>query len=188
MLGAAIGTAIIPFCPNIYMLAAFASFQGFCSGILDTGGNVSLVWMWGDAVAPYMQMIHFAFGLGAFMCPLFVEISLEITGSYKASFWFFALMFVPIVAAFAYLPSPKPAAASKERIVRKRTKFEVGLIVIGAFILALYVGAEVSMGGYIYSYFVELLGQSGSDGDFLTSAFWGSLAVYPYPKENILFS
>ena len=57
------------------------------------------------------------------------------------------------------------------------TTWQWALILLGSLMLALYVGAEVSMGGYIYSYFVKLLGHSESEGDYLTSAFWGCIAV-----------
>lgn len=31
-------------------------------GFLDTGGNVTIVWIWGSEVGPYMQSLHFWFG------------------------------------------------------------------------------------------------------------------------------
>lgn len=43
--------------------------QGLAMGVLDTGGNVSLMRLHGKEVAPYMQTMHFLFGLGAFASP-----------------------------------------------------------------------------------------------------------------------
>lgn len=36
-------------------------------GLMDTGGNVVLLRLWGSDVGPYMQTLHFSFGLGAFL-------------------------------------------------------------------------------------------------------------------------
>jgi len=36
----------------------------------------------GDKVSPYLQSIHLAFGVGALVSPLFIELSRSITDSY----------------------------------------------------------------------------------------------------------
>ena len=88
-----------------------------------------------------------------------------------------AILYAPVALFIGLLPSPKAAEESKQRIIRKRTMREYILVAIGAVILAVYVGAEVAFGGYIYSYFVRFLERSGSEGDFLTAVFWGALTV-----------
>ncbi|CAC5381924.1 NAGLT1 [Mytilus coruscus] len=42
-------------------------------GVLDTGGNVFCVRLWGVKSPPYMQALHFAFGIGAFIAPLIAQ-------------------------------------------------------------------------------------------------------------------
>ena len=44
--------------------------QGIGMGLLDTGGNVMLIKIWGESVGPYMQLMHCLFGVGAFASPL----------------------------------------------------------------------------------------------------------------------
>lgn len=42
-------------------------------GVVDTGGNVLLLSMWGESVGPIMQGLHAAFGVGAFLGPLLAK-------------------------------------------------------------------------------------------------------------------
>ena len=41
---------------------------------LPTGtGNVLLIYLWGSDVGPWMQFMHFCFGVGAFVAPLLMR-------------------------------------------------------------------------------------------------------------------
>lgn len=66
----AIGTALAPWWQQLSKLMACISFVGVSMGLLDTGGNVVCLELWGRQSAPYMQALHFSFGLGAFVAPL----------------------------------------------------------------------------------------------------------------------
>ena len=70
----AIGTAALPGLHS-YVLAAMAvSTWGVAMGVLDTAMNVMLMWLWGPARGePYMQAMHFFFGVGAIGWPSAVE-------------------------------------------------------------------------------------------------------------------
>jgi FHS family Na+ dependent glucose MFS transporter 1 len=54
---------------------------GIAMGFLDTGGNVQLLRLWGTKSAPYMQALHFAFGIGALVAPLIAKPFLRATPS-----------------------------------------------------------------------------------------------------------
>lgn len=49
------------------MLGMVVVLQGLSMGFLDTGGNVLLLRIWGEHCGPWMQTLHFSFGLGAFV-------------------------------------------------------------------------------------------------------------------------
>ncbi|KAI0238738.1 Sodium-dependent glucose transporter 1 [Lamellibrachia satsuma] len=66
----AIGTALAPWWQQLSKLMACISFVGMSMGLLDTGGNVVCLELWGRQSAPYMQALHFSFGIGAFVAPL----------------------------------------------------------------------------------------------------------------------
>ena len=44
-------------------------------GLLDTAGNVLVIRLWGKDCAAYIQALHFAFGVGAFICPILLNVS-----------------------------------------------------------------------------------------------------------------
>ncbi|XP_064634021.1 uncharacterized protein LOC135491960 isoform X2 [Lineus longissimus] len=69
----AIGTAILPWCTRLYLLIITIAFQGVSMGLVDTAGNLMCVQTWGRKSPPYMQALHFFFGLGAFVAPLIAE-------------------------------------------------------------------------------------------------------------------
>ena len=70
---------LVPIMPTVAALASVVSFQGLCMGFLDTGGNVLLVRCWHEGCGPYLQGLHFCFGLGAFVSPLLIEAVLRLT-------------------------------------------------------------------------------------------------------------
>ncbi|XP_069743729.1 sodium-dependent glucose transporter 1 isoform X2 [Narcine bancroftii] len=69
MLMTALGLYIIPWCTKTLLLMALMSVIGISMGILDTGGNLLILIIWGKRVKPYMQALHFSFALGAFVTP-----------------------------------------------------------------------------------------------------------------------
>lgn len=65
MVSCAVGTLLLPLLSSLPLAGVAISLQGACMGVLDTGGNVLLIWLHGSGrVEPYMQAMHFCFGLG----------------------------------------------------------------------------------------------------------------------------
>ncbi|XP_066276527.1 sodium-dependent glucose transporter 1-like [Branchiostoma lanceolatum] len=69
----AIGFAVIPWAKRLSIMGVLISFTGVAMGFLDTGGNVLCLNLWGQRSAPYMQALHFSFGMGAFIAPLLAK-------------------------------------------------------------------------------------------------------------------
>lgn len=68
-----IATIAAPWCTSLIVLAVMISFQGIAMGVLDTGGNVFCLRIWGHQSGPYLQAMHFMFGIGAFIAPLLTK-------------------------------------------------------------------------------------------------------------------
>uniref|UniRef100_A0A8C5KX67 Sodium-dependent glucose transporter 1C-like n=1 Tax=Jaculus jaculus TaxID=51337 RepID=A0A8C5KX67_JACJA len=75
MLATTAGLYLIPFCKAAKVLITMISVFGVSFGILDTGGNVLILALWGDRGAPHMQALHFSFALGAFLAPLLAKLA-----------------------------------------------------------------------------------------------------------------
>ncbi|XP_074846822.1 sodium-dependent glucose transporter 1 [Carettochelys insculpta] len=76
MLGTAAGHYAIPWCKKALLLTALMSVVGTSMGILDTGGNVLVLNIWGAEAGPHMQALHFSFALGAFVAPILTKMVL----------------------------------------------------------------------------------------------------------------
>ncbi|XP_059128936.1 sodium-dependent glucose transporter 1 [Peromyscus eremicus] len=75
------GLYLTPFCKTAGLLIAMMSVTGVSFGVLDTGGNVLILNLWGDKGAPHMQALHFSFALGAFLAPLLAKLAWGTTAS-----------------------------------------------------------------------------------------------------------
>ncbi|XP_003466525.2 sodium-dependent glucose transporter 1-like [Cavia porcellus] len=81
MLASSIAQYLIPLCKTAALLIVMMSVTGVGLGVLDTGGNVLILALWGDKGAPHMQALHFSFALGAFLTPILAKLALGTTAS-----------------------------------------------------------------------------------------------------------
>ncbi|XP_039249153.2 sodium-dependent glucose transporter 1B-like [Styela clava] len=69
----ALGNFAVPFMPQIALLAIAVLVAGTSMGILDTGGNVLCLSLWGTESEPWMQTLHFFFAFGATLSPMLAK-------------------------------------------------------------------------------------------------------------------
>ncbi|MGD9092422.1 MAG: MFS transporter [Anaerolineales bacterium] len=170
------GTALLtPLIPVLWVLAAVLLLMGIGEGGTDVGGNTLLVRVYRDKVGPYMNGLHFFFGLGAFLSPIVVAWAVQMSGDINWGYWFLALLVLPVVVWLLRLPSPQ---APEEQGYGSQVNHDYLLIAMVVLFLFLYVGAEASYGGWVFTYSTRKLDLSEtSNAAYLTSAFWGALTV-----------
>lgn len=166
--------ALAPLIPYLWLLALILFVLGIGEGTLDIGVNLLLVWAQRRRAGPYLNALHFFFGFGATLSPILVAQAILHTGGFAWAFWGLALYLLPLAAWLARLPSPAPPARAAEDIREGGRALLVALI---SFFFFLYVGAEVSFGGWIYTYAIALGLGNVSVAASLTSAFWGALTI-----------
>jgi MFS transporter, FHS family, Na+ dependent glucose transporter 1 len=109
--------ALIPLMSNLWLLAGLMLVLGLAAGSIDVGGNTLLVWIHGDQVGPRMNALHFFFGVGALLSPIFVAQAIGLTGGITWAYWTLALLVLPAAILFLRLPSPAaPARIAQARI------------------------------------------------------------------------
>lgn len=170
----ALGLFLIPFIPRLELLSLLFFFLGITEGNLDVGTNTLIVWVHGRRVGPYMNGLHFFFGVGAFVSPIIIAQVLLRSDSVAWGYWILALLALPVLAWYLRLPSPSPAGQLQSG---NPSRVDWRLVILIALFLGLYVGAEVSFGGWIYSYAVALDLASEATAAYLTSAFWGAFTL-----------
>jgi FHS family Na+ dependent glucose MFS transporter 1 len=168
---------LAPLTSLLWLLASVLLMVGLAEGALDVGGNTLLVWVHGHRVGPYMNGLHFCFGLGAFLSPIIVAQAVSASGDITWAYWVLALLMLPVILWLLRLPSPAAQAAADDDLVEELRQANRVLVALIAVFFFLYVGAEVGFGGWVYTYAVEMGLGGETIAAYLTSAFWGALTL-----------
>jgi FHS family Na+ dependent glucose MFS transporter 1 len=165
---------LIPLTPTIWVIMGLFFITGLFTAGVDVGGNTLLVWIHGNRVGPFMVGLHFFFGVGALIAPMVVGLTIKTSGDIIWAYWILACICCPLSILFLQLKSPEHKARTMEEGTQGKNPLMVLLISVFIF---LHVGAELSFGGWVYSYAVNLNLASKTTAAYLTSLYWGSLTV-----------
>ncbi len=167
----------IPLFPSLWLLVLVIFLLGVGLGVLDVGGNTLIVWLFGSDVGPYMNALHFCFGLGAFLSPLLVDQMVNLTGGIRGAYWVLALLILPIVFWMTRIPSPTNQG-EQAKVQAATSSVGFGwLMFLVAGLMFFNVGGEISYGGLIYSYAQALDLGPATMARVLNSVYWGALAI-----------
>ncbi len=166
--------ALVPVAASLWLLTLLFFLFGVAQGIVEVGCNTLLLWVHTDHAGPFMNALHFFFGVGALLAPLGVALAISATGGLAWFFWLFALLVLPVAAWLLVLPSPPRSAA---QTARRRLPGAALLVALVSVFFFLYAGVEHSFADWIPSYALamDMAGQAGAA--ILASAFWASLTV-----------
>lgn len=167
--------ALMPIVPALGLLLAVMLALGMAEGALGVGGNALLVWVHQSRVAPFMNALHFFYGVGGFISPLIVARALAFKNTTAAPYFVLAILILPAAALLLRSPSPQNQQVLSEQPDAGRINYK--LVVLIALLLCLYIGAEVSYGSWIYSYVLKMNLGNEDMAAYLTSIFWGALTA-----------
>jgi len=170
----AVATALIPFATQLIFLTLAFLVLGFAQGVIDVGGNTLLIWHHGAGVSPYMNGLHFFFGVGALLSPILVAKIFSFTGDIKWIFWTFSIIAIPLAIWACFLKNPPRHDKNSPRESAQVNYLVVALVVLFFF---LYVGAEVGYGNWLFTYTTTLNLGTPMSAAYLTSAFWGFFTI-----------
>lgn len=170
----ALSMALVPFVPALPLLVVLMFMLGLFEPGVDVGGNTLIVWLHQHKVAPYMNGLHFFFGVGAFISPIIVAWAISVSGGIQWAYWALGLLILLPALFIVRQPSPTapPIIASDPR---DQTNWSLVLLI--ALFFFLYAGSEVAYGGWIFTYATTLGLTSEATAAILTSVFWGSLTA-----------
>lgn len=164
----------IPFFSMLWVLAFSLLLIGFAEGIIDVGSNTLIVWLHGSKTGPYMNGLHFFFGVGAFLAPIIVAQTIALAQSTLTAYWYFAILILPTTFWLLVLPSPTrtPKCAGLDQ-----TPSCSGLVFLIAALLFVYAGLEGGFGGWVYTFAHELKIADAAQAAYLTSVFWIAFTI-----------
>ena len=169
----------IPFIPALGWLLAVVAIKGTMDGLINNGTNTLLVWTHREKVSPYMNGLHFCFGLGAFLAPLTVAQVIDIPGAYRWVYVGLAALTMLVglrIVTMASSPQAAHLTEGEPGAVQPR-HIPYSVVLAAALFLFFYVGAEIAFGGWVYTYAVELKLAPAVQAAYLTSGFWLAFTV-----------
>lgn len=167
--------ALVPIIPLIWVLTAVLLVLGASEATLDVGGNTLLVWTHREKVGPFMNGLHFFFGVGSFFSPLLIAQAVLLSGDILWAYWALALLMLPVAVALVFFPSPASPSATVLSPSHRKTRPE--LVALIALFFFLFCGAESSYGGWIYTYALAMKLSTTTVAATLTSVYWGGLTL-----------
>jgi len=171
---AVVAMTIVAFVTQLWVLLLVMFVLGVTESSFDVGANTLLVRVHGERVAPYMNAMHACFGIGSLIAPLIVA---QLTRSGHAMtnvYVVLAVMLIPIGLFSFTSPSPKMKAILSAKQDLTNSRFTLISLVIFLF---LYVGIEVGVGGWLFTYALLTNLGTATTAAYLTSLFWGSLTL-----------
>ncbi len=170
----AIASVMIPLARSLEILLFSMFISGVASGILDVGCNTLILWTHGEKSGPFLNGLHFFFGVGSLIAPFLLGQILPKTGDILWVYWSFSIVCIPIAIWLWFLPDPPKQARLEEKISAPFPVLPVVLVVI---LFLFYVGLELGFGNWIYTYTVTLGLGSITSAANLNSFFWGSFTL-----------
>ncbi|HEX8990762.1 MAG TPA: MFS transporter [Anaerolineales bacterium] len=165
-----IAAVAIPLLSILWWLLLFGFLIGLGKGAVDVGCNTLLQWLHGERVGPYMNGLHFAYGLGSFVAPLLLARIISTTHEIYWVFWIIPILIIPLAAWFWLNPAPPTRGPASPRSSGSMPLVPLVLMVL-AFVF--YVGAELGFSNWIYTYALTLKLADTITAAYLTSAYWG---------------
>jgi len=169
-----LSAALVPVLHSLWFLVAVLFLLGIFQGALDVGCNTLLTWIHGEKVGPFMNGLHFFFGVGSFLAPLLFARVVLASNEINWAYWIFSLLTVPLAAWFWFLPSP-PIRRRIENATSQRPVNGLFLVFVLFFVFS--VGLELGYGNWIYTFSARLHLASETGAAYLTSAFWGAFSI-----------
>ena len=172
--------AVVPLAGSLPLLLVIVFIGGLPNGMINTGSNTLLMWTHGEKSGPFINGLHFFFGLGAFISPTIYAQVLNAGGTYRQVYWILAAIAVPI-ALYLSLQSHNPEPPHKKVVddssSHQNITRSLPIIVTGMLFLFFYVGAEVTFGNWIFTYTTTLNLADATQAAYLTSGFWLAFTI-----------
>ncbi|MDP6182270.1 MAG: MFS transporter [Gammaproteobacteria bacterium] len=151
----AAGVGIMSLAPTWPVLLLGGTVAGLGMGLLEGPLNALIVDLTPNGAAKWLNFLHFFFGIGALAGPILTGIALARDVDWRLIYGTVALLGFTTVVPFAFMRTSKPKGGETSSLtaIRKSALQPVTLLIMA--VLALYMGVEMTVGGWLPS-FLEL--------------------------------
>jgi len=142
--------------------------------LLDIGVSTLCIDANREGKGKALNLLHFFFGAGAVVGPLFALGLGHLAGGWR---WAFGLAALGPLALAALVPFLRMPEAPTSTTAQKFAVYRQPLLWLGALALFVYCGVEWGVGAWFPSYWKAIPGAGALDPAWATSAFWLTFAV-----------
>ncbi|WP_407345276.1 MFS transporter [Pengzhenrongella phosphoraccumulans] len=166
--------------PSFVVLVVVQVLAGYGMGVLESVLNVYLSGL--PSATVLLNRLHAFFGVGALLGPLLAAWMLR-SVPWTAVYLVLAALTAALLVGFAVaLPgrhesAPRPAVRSSPRDGLLAQALRRPAVMLAAAFLSVYVGLEVSLGNWAYTYLVEDQGRLALAAGYAVSAYWLGLTA-----------
>lgn len=155
--------------PGLPLMLAGALVVGLGHGVLDVGSHVVIAALNRDRLAAALNSLNFFFGVGAFLGPLLVGLALRGGVSYGLTFAAAAAAAAALAVLLATTPLRHEGTAAA---ASAGSPFARPVLWLLGGVLLLYVGAEVGIATWLFSYLTATGGLDEPRALSVVSLFW----------------
>lgn len=182
-----LGPVAIPLAPGWFTVLVSAFVMGAGWGTLEVGFNAFVSHWSGDNPGPALNRLHLFFALGAWLGPSAISVMLMGGVAWQSFFYFVALCYLGFVIIWAAMPSRlfelesidqhSDEVLGEGKIVSlSELLMAPGILILGL-IMLIYVGVEVSITGWITTFFIRSFSSTAAFGAGVVSLFWAGLTL-----------
>ena len=174
LLTSALLLVAIPWTSTLVWLLIIIFIMGIMLGGIDVGSNTLLTWLHGHKSGAFLTAMFFFAGLGSFFSPLIVSFFDKTQNGYIFSYLVIGLLLIPGI--ILTLKTPSPPIKHK---ARDETEAPLPIIPFVGFaiLFMLYVGAEVSFGGWIHTFVTNSKLGDTQTASLINSVFWSAITI-----------
>lgn len=164
---------LIPMGESLAWLLTLFFLLGLAEVSMNAGGNLMMLWLHREKAGSYVSILHLCYSLGSMIVPLVLVLSEFISDDYGTGFWLVAVytLLFPLLLLKQNSPSFSTGESSDVAQGDHQSSFLAFLLTI-----VLYVGFEITFGGWISTYAV-LAGMEKNEAAILVTWFWVSLSL-----------
>ncbi|NMB44832.1 MAG: MFS transporter [Firmicutes bacterium] len=187
-----VGLVMIPLAPQWPLVLASAVIMGIGWGILEVSFNAFVSHWSNDNPGPALNRLHLFFALGAWLGPSIIGVMLMGGIAWQSFFFFVALCYLVSIFVWQAMPntlfelsdsdpraesdSQQHTATASREVSLKEMVMAPGILTLGL-IMVIYVGVEVSITGWITTFFMRNFSSTAAFGAGVVSFFWAGLTI-----------
>jgi len=181
------GTALfILCCLSIWLKPSFAVvliirlFQGMAVAIIEAGLNMFIAGLPNNTAL--LNYLHAFYGAGALLGPLIASTILTLSWGWNTAYLTWALLALPLLISLFTLFRQYSFENAQEKQAGKNengllTALKIPLVWIATLFLLFYVGIEVSLGNWGYTFLLENRHESNLLAGWIVSGYWLGLTL-----------